>query len=99
MTCLYSFVMMGTIQPSITSQYMLVDTLLMQVALMMSMLLKHSCLLSGMCTVYKQFVISCILPAVSLGVTTLYMYQPDNACVHIHSHAARIWSHDLASVT
>ncbi len=38
MTCPYSLVMMGTIQLSTTSQYMLMDTLLMLVALMMSML-------------------------------------------------------------
>ncbi len=48
MTCLYNFVMMGTIQPSLSSQCMLVDTALMQVALMTAMLLKHSCLLSCM---------------------------------------------------
>ncbi len=58
MTYLYKFVIMSTTQPSMTSQYMLVDIWPMQVALMMSMLSKDSCVLSCVCTVYKQFVIS-----------------------------------------
>ena len=48
MACLNSSVMMGTTQPSMTGQQMLMDTVLMLVVVMMSVLFKHSCVLSCM---------------------------------------------------
>ena len=45
MACLTVSVMMGTTQPSMTGQQMLMDTVLVVVAVVMSVLSKHTCVL------------------------------------------------------